>query len=442
MFDCKMTSPLHWFVVGTWALAWSCSSRDGGDGPAGGGGSGVTTSAGSTVVAGPGTTTGAGGATTTSGAGGSGPGGAECTESALASPADADNPCIQLHGRWDRSNPKGPVARWGAVYVTAKFEGTSLKLRMTDEQKSVTTVWMGTTYELGPNHYVYSVDDRPVTLLKATAATEYTLASGLSDGPHTVMLARRSESKFGTTTFQGFTLDAGKHLLMPDPPPARKVEVFGDSITAGLADENTGPYNAATSNGYESYAAKLARSFGAEWAIEARGGGSFFLDYLPMVPWFDKTFGPLDNEMLPDGAVPVWSFDRWQPDVFILALGTNDSSDMYPASDEAAYVAKYRDFLSKLRQRYPNAHVFALAPWKEGAPWDLVRSHIAKAVVDQADSKIHAILPVDGTNPTYSNRWLDYPADYVTGDMFHPNLTGHQKIADKLKAIVAPIVGW
>jgi hypothetical protein len=98
--------------------------------------------------------------------------------------------------------------------------------------------------------------------------------------------------------------------------------------------------------------------------------------------------------------------------------------------------------MTKLRQWYPNAHVFALGPWKEGAPWDLVRSHITKAVTEQADPKIHAIIPVDGTNPTYSNRWLDYPADYVTGDAYHPNLQGHQKIADKLKAIIAPIVGW
>jgi lysophospholipase L1-like esterase len=364
-----------------------------------------------------------------------------CTEGASSSP-DADNPCVQLHGRWDRSNAKAPVARWGAVYVTAKFEGTSLKVRMSDDLTSVTTVWMGTTYQLGPNVYLTSIDGKPVTRLVATSAGEYTLATGLADGPHTVMFARQSESKYGKTTFLGFTLDQGKHLLAPDPPPARKVEVFGDSITAGLADENTGPYNAATSNGYESFAPKFARSVDAEWFVEARGGGSFFLDYLPMVPWFDKTFGPLDSEMLPDSAVPLWSFESWQPDVFILALGTNDTSDMYPANDEAAYVAKYRDFLSKLRQWYPNAHLFALAPWKEGAPWDLVRSHIGKAVDAQNDPKIHAIIPVDGTNPNYSNRWLEAPTDYVTGDAFHPNLQGHQKIADKLKSIVAPIVGW
>jgi len=35
---------------------------------------------------------------------------------------------------------------------------------------------------------------------------------------------------------------------------------------------------------------------------------------------------------------------------------------------EAAYVTKYRDFIGRLRGWYPNAHIFALAPWKEGAP--------------------------------------------------------------------------
>jgi lysophospholipase L1-like esterase len=411
-----------------------------------GNGSGGAQMAGSGGHAGgPGTNPGADGGSNPGSGGSGGPPDPECTAADTMLPADADNPCIQLSGRWDRSDPKAPVARWGAVYITAKFEGTSIKAHLVDERLSVTTVWQGTTYELGPNSYQVSIDGGPPRVFAAPTESEYTLASGLSDGPHTVTLVRRSESKFGKTIFLGFSLDAGKSLLVPGPRPTRRIEVFGDSITAGLANENTGPYNASTQNGYEAYGTKFARLVNAEWHVQARGGGSFYTTYLPMVPWFDKTFGPLDGVHKPedkaDDAVPVWDFADWQPHVLIIALGTNDASDSF-TPPEADYIAKYGAFLGSLRRYYPEAWIFALAPWKEGAPWDVVRRAIASAAEAENDARIQAIVPVDGVAPNYQNRWLTYPADYVTGDEYHPNLAGHHKIARKLQEIIAPIVGF
>jgi hypothetical protein len=104
-------------------------------------------------------------------------------------------------------------------------------------------------------------------------------------------LVRRTESKWGTTTFVGFALAPGKHVLDPGPPPAYELEVFGDAISAGLADENTGYYTNQTENGYLAFGPTLARKLNAEWRVEARGGGSFYNDfYLPMIPFFDRTF--------------------------------------------------------------------------------------------------------------------------------------------------------
>jgi hypothetical protein len=49
---------------------------------------------------------------------------------------------------------------------------------------------------------------------------------------------------------------------------------------------------------------------------------------------------------------------------------------------------------------------------------------------------VHAI------NPVAPDAWLAAPADYVNGDAFHPNLSGHQKIAAKLEATIRPVLGW
>lgn len=349
-------------------------------------------------------------------------------------PPDSDHPYIQLYGRWDRSNPKKAVAGWGAVYIVAKFEGTSCKIRLTDEQ-TVLPMQQGTG-----NIYQYRIDSEPFKTLQPTSSTEYTLATNLPSGPHLLFFVRRTESRFGKTTFEGLTLDVGKTLLPPDPRPSRKIEVYGDSITAGLANENTGWYTNATQNGYDAFGPQVARLLKAEWHIEARGGGSFFNDFwLPMIPWFDKTFGPYELEHNPPSGAKLWNFAEWQPDVFILALGTNDFSDMYPHIDETTYVEKYQKFLRDLRARYPGTEIFALAPFKPGAPWDEARQYITHAVTGLGDSHVHA---VDPRAKGAADEWLSMPADYVTGDEYHPNIAGHTKIAKRLAAIIGPIMKW
>jgi lysophospholipase L1-like esterase len=369
-------------------------------------------------------------------AGASNGGSSEVVPGADDLPTDGAHPYVRYAGRWNDADPKAPVARWGAVAIEARFEGTSLIARLTDGQLTVPG-GVGTG-----NVYQFSIDGGAFQELASTAASEYPLATHLPDGAHDVMLVRRTESKFGTTTFSGFTLDPGKHLLVPKAVPTRSIEIFGDSISAGLADENRGDYTNVNENGYEAFGPKLARAFGAQWHVEARGGGSFFTTYLPMVPWFDRLYGPLDMQQAPDASVPAWDFHTWQPDVFVLALGTNDSSETYPATDQTAYVNKYAQFLTTLRGWYPNAEIFALAPFKEGAPWDNVRKYIPLAVTQVNDPKVHAIVPLQGTAPNYSGAWLSHPEDYVSGDDYHPNLSGHQKIADRLAEIIGPIVGW
>ena len=237
----------------------------------------------------------------------------------------------------------------------------------------------------------------------------------------------------------GLDLARGATLHDPGPAPSRRLEVLGDSISAGLANENTGLYTNRTENGYLAWGPELARRLGAEWHIEARGGGTFYSDtWLPMPPYFDRMFGPANLENAPAADNPAWSFAAWKPDVFVLALGTNDFSDQYPDIDQTLYTDKYQAFLGELRADYPNAEIFCLAPFKQGTPWDEVRKYIPLAVAATSDTHIHAIDPVgDGTD-----LWITIPADYVKGDQFHPNIAGHKKIADRMEAIVRPVMGW
>jgi lysophospholipase L1-like esterase len=336
---------------------------------------------------------------------------------------------------------------WSDVYVTANFTGTSCAVNLVDGQVTIPSCDIPGT----GNYYSYSIDNAPFTAIPTTSATSYPIATGLAPGTHSLVFTRRTESKFGTTTFKGVTLDPGATLVAPGTPAMHKVEVFGDSITAGLANDDTGDWTNATENGYMAYGPQFARLVNAEWHVEARGAGAFYGDSLPMVPWFNQMFGPNLNQDYPDGGSESWDFTQWQPDVLILALGTNDVSTQCTSVPQQSYVGQWVSFLTSLRGWYPHAEIFCLAPLVDqqnglasaAAPWDAVRQYIAEAVTQLGDPHTHSIIPLEGTAATgYSGQWIDHPADYVQCDDIHPNVGGHTKIATHLQSIIAPIMGW
>jgi lysophospholipase L1-like esterase len=347
----------------------------------------------------------------------------------------ADNPRIQFFGRWHAADPKRPTASWGPVGFKARFEGTSISVLLEDEQIDLAAEGTG-------NLYQYSIDAAAFKVVEANATHRYSLATGLSNGPHELVFVRRTESRFGKSVFLGLQIDANQRVLDPGARPSRRIEVFGDSISAGGGNEDDGWFRNTSQNGYEAFGPKLARLLDAEWHVEARGGGSFFHAWLSMPPFFDKMFGPTDMAHKPPTDALLWDFQRYQPHVFILALGTNDwSVENVPHIDETTYVTKYKSFLEKLRGWYPSTEIFCLAPFKEGAPWDEGRKYIPLAVQALGDQHVHAIDPVgNGT----TDRWLA-TEDYIApeqGNPYHPNISGHDKIARKLEAIIRERMGW
>ena len=340
---------------------------------------------------------------------------------------EADNLNIQYYGRWDFSDRKEPRADWGPVYIRIKFQGSSCRLVMNDNSIDLKDLGNG-------NFYQYSIDGGPFTKIPATSKNIYTLAEKLPDAEHSVLFARRSESKWGTTEVGGFILDAGKTLTDPGLRPKRKIEIVGDSILAGLADEDTSWYTNATEDGYMAWGPQLARLCDAEWNVEAKGGGYFVQpgykpDEFCMQRFFTRAVQKEENSR--------WNFSSWKPDVFILALGTNDFTDTSVA-DKRDFEKQYSDFVKMVRGYYPDAEIFCLGPFKQGKPWDMCRQYIAEAVKATGDSRAHAIDPVgDG-----ADLWLSAPFDYVNGDPYHPNIKGDTKIAARMYNIIKPVLGW
>jgi len=371
--------------------------------------------------------TGAGGAS-----GGSdnhaGSAGSTATGGAGTGGASSEPVGIQYYGRWDQTDPKNPSASWGPVGIKARFQGTSVSVKLQDSA----------------NSFTYSIDGGAMQTLAPGNQAERQLAANLTDGAHTLEFFRRSEGSYGKTVFSGLVLDPGKNLLAPDPRPPHRIEVVGDSISAGYGDEGMGSITPLTQNGYMAYGPQVARLLNAEWSIIAHSGRGMYRNLCEALPPKD-THMPDEFKLsqFPGIAGPDWDFSRYQPDVLIVTLGTNDFADYPPgtcaAPDVPSFQKAYQGFLSFARGKYPKAEIFALGTFgaAAGNAEATCNQTICAAVTATADAHVHCVDPSLGPG----GAWLVGPDDYI-GDWTHPTVAGHTKIANRLRDVIKPVLGW
>lgn len=342
-------------------------------------------------------------------------------------PSD-EAPGIQYIGRWDRSDPNVATASWGPVGIRARFTGASVRVRIVD---------VANTFSL-------SIDGGQPKTIGPGLNGEVELASGLAAGEHLLELFRRSEGNYGKTAVSGLVLDSGEQLLPPPTRPQRKIEVVGDSISAGYGNEGMGGTTPLTQNGYAAFGPQLARLLGAEWSIIAHSGQGMYRNLCETMP---PTAQHMPEEFLltQHPAVPgsQWNFESWQPDVLLVALGTNDFSDYPPGScqppDLDGFQQAYAGFLGLARAKYPRAEIFAVGTFIATATnqFGTCNQTICAAVESVADPHVHCVDPSTGSD----GFWLIGPDDYI-GDWTHPTVAAHSKVAERLAAIIKPVLGW
>ena len=341
---------------------------------------------------------------------------------------------IQYYGRWDFSDPENPSASWGSVYLEARFEGTSVGIRLDDPN----------------NDFQYRIDDGPLIGLSPTSASEYPLAAGLADGAHTLAVYRRTAGGWGRTELNGLTLDMGKTLLAPPPRPTRKIEIIGHSISVGFGNEGSGGTSRSSENGYMAFGPQLARMFGAEWSVVGHSGQGLFRNLNEPLPPTQKhmpdEFRLTHFPVWPGQPNTPWDFDSWQPDALLIALGTNDFSGADPFPSATEFGAAYSEFLTFLRGAYPDAELFCVGTfaynWGTPAQFDDCNRYICAVVAAknaQGDDRIHCVDP--GAGPDGNGHWLPNSSDYIN-DWTHPTVAGHTIIAENLHAIMQPVLGW
>src|SRR5262245_24436105 len=213
----------------------------------------------------------------------------------------AGEPAVHFVGRMDTSDPAGPRFAWSGAGVVANFSGTAVTLRLDDP---------------GTNQFTVVLDGEVAPTLVTTAGpSDYVLASELAPGTHRVEVYRRTEASFGPTQFLGFDFGAEGELLPPSPVSLR-IEIIGDSVSAGYGNEGVLPcgFSADTENHYLTYGAIAARALGAELSTVAWSGKGVVYNYDTDV---NEPMPDLYGRTLPQDPASTYDF-AIQPDVVLI----------------------------------------------------------------------------------------------------------------------------
>ncbi|MBS7562971.1 electron transporter RnfD [Mucilaginibacter sp. Bleaf8] len=312
---------------------------------------------------------------------------------------------------------------WPGTSVKINFTGTGVKALLKDEGDQ--------------NFYNVIVDGKVTAKLHPTLQKQqYTLATDLPAGKHTLELFKRTEWDKGKTWFYGFNIEGKKAAVLKAPvTKKRKIEFFGNSITCGYAvedssgkDRGSGPYE----NNYISYAAITARHFDAEYYCTAKSGIGM------MVSWFPLIMPEMYNRLDATDARSKWDFSKYTPDVVVINVFQNDSwlvkqpnHEQFKArfgttAPDSAYIVKaYQRFVQIIRKTYPKAHIICalgnMDATREGAPWP---GYVSQAVKNINDAKIYTLF---------------FPYKNTGG---HPNAKEQQAMANDLIAFIDKKIKW
>lgn len=273
-----------------------------------------------------------------------------------------DNNRLQYSGRIDFSNPKAPVFVFPCTSVGMRFTGDSLRIHVRNHR----LYW---------DNYLGCIIDGKQTVIKLSEMNEDTFEvsiQSIGQKEHEVLLFKRQDSCH-EVTFCGFEIDEGEKVLEMPVKPVRKIEVYGDSVSAGEVSEaleyvgkedpeHQGEY----SNSWYSYAWITARKLNAQIHDIAQGG----IALLDGTGWFcgpnyvglESIWNKIHyNSEL--GKAMAWDFSKYIPQVVIVAIGQNDShpndymKNDYYCEQAVVWRAHYKTFLRKIRTQYPEAHI-------------------------------------------------------------------------------------
>jgi len=337
---------------------------------------------------------------------------------AAASPiAVAGSSSPRLVGRFVAEANGGMRFAWPGAAIVARFKGTSISMRLHDD---------------GWNLFQIVVDGETKRVLQTNNRKDsWLVIDNLSDAQHDIVIEKRTEAKVGEAVFYGLDVGAGGKLLPPPPAPERRIEILGDSISAGYGNEGPNAecgFVNSQENEYLTYGALAARALDADHTTIAWSGKTLY----EMREYFDKSL-PARND-----ASPKWDFSQYQPQVVVVNVGTNNFANIDPG--EKRFVELYHALVGRVRAAYPKAFIVCALGSMLSDIYPEGRHNLTQArkYMKVAVSKLKE---AGDTNLDL----LEFPeqnhADGL-GCGFHPSLKTHELMSKRLVAFLKEHMGW
>jgi len=208
----------------------------------------------------------------------------------------------------------------------------------------------------------------------------------------------------------------------------KKIEFVGDSITCGYGVDDENPehhFMTSTEDVTKSFSYKTAKALDVDYSMFSTSGHGIISGYTDdinvrhddqLIPARYTTFGLCLDTF--DGGLKTtdiqWDFSRFQPDLIIINLGTNDDSycqDMVERQEE--YKDQYVQFLKLVRDKNPKANILCVLGLMGKRLYPYVCKACQQYKEETGDTKVSTFeLPEqDGT--------VGYVADYHPLECFH-----------------------
>ena len=292
-----------------------------------------------------------------------------------------DHEYLQYAGRVDFTDLKAPVFLFPATSVRFRVKGKTLRIRLHN------------AHHLWENRLGVVVNGQESgVLLDWDADCTVDLSALLTEDVNDVLIFKRQDSCH-KVIFHGLETDG--ELLPPPERPHRRIEFYGDSVSAGEVterDDHAGQldppdHNARWNNVWHSYAWQAARLLNAEISDIAQGGialqdGRGWFPPCGMLTAWDKiAYNPHWNDLRP------WDLTRWTPHVVVVAIGQNDNAqgdymhENYQGDLARQWRADYRRLVEGIRKAYPKAYILCTTTVMMHSPeWDTAIAEVVDAL--------------------------------------------------------------
>jgi len=324
---------------------------------------------------------------------------------------------IQVMGRYEILSDGSVEFGASGVAFYVRFSGSRLEVDLHDEfRDGVSYNWFTVVVNGSESHRFRTEQGK----------SRYVVVDGLLATTHDIILIKDTEGANGKNRISAFYADGfEQHPFLPN----KRIEFIGDSISCGMgADERDIPCGQAEwmdqHSTWQNYAVRIARELKTQHMITAVSGMGMHRNWSTPGPIMPDRYASMYSDPL--DSTTRWDPARYQADIVIVALGTNDFSDgdkpdPRPAPVESDFKYEYHQFLIHLRQVYPNAQILLLnSPILEEHKNEMLTQWLYDLTSERhndGDTGVHV---------------FEFIERYQSGCTGHPSLAEHERMASAL----------